>query len=152
MSVKLVLHLLLHSARLVEDELREELARAGLSHEQARYLDALFEHGPMTISALARGLHLSQPAATTMVRRLVAGRLVRRSTDPADARSSVVALTDRGATAVKAGRAVWLRAEARLLAGASRRESAHLHAALRKLLDRLGGRPPSFGRRALERH
>ena len=146
MRPRLSLHLLLHSARLVEGRLRDELAPLGLSQEQARYLDALFEHGPMSVTALAHGLHLSQPAATTMVKRLIADRLVVSSPDPKDARASLVALTERGVRSVHGAHEVWRRVE-RGLEG-SPKETARLHRALRTLLDRLGEQPPVFSIRS----
>jgi len=151
MARRLTLHLLLHSARLIEGELRASLERIGLSHEQARYLDALFEHGQMAITALAHGLGLSQPAATTMVRRLIADRRVAIAADPEDGRSSLVALTDRGVRAARAAREVWLRAEHRLGAGGGSKDLAQLHRGLSRLLDRLGGRPPTFRGRPAKR-
>jgi DNA-binding MarR family transcriptional regulator len=140
MPPRLALHLLLHSARLVEAQVRDELAPLGLSHEQARYLDVLLEHAPISITALAHGLGLSQPAATTMVKRLIADRLVAVSADPTDARSSFVSLTQRGVRAAHGAREVWGKIERRL--GSGRNETNRLHQTLRVLLDRLGGRPP----------
>lgn len=139
-----IFHLALHFARLLEDALARELSGAGLSPDQARYVDALAAHEPISITALAAGLHVAQPSATTMVARLEGAGLVRRSRDPADARPSLVSLTKKGRAAATEAAQAWNRVESRILGELSPRDAAHLHDTLEHLRNRFGGRSPKF--------
>src|SRR3954451_7192602 len=57
---------------------------------------ATLDEGPRRITDLAAAEAVAQPTVTTLVGRLERDGLVRRATDPADARAVLVHLTDAG--------------------------------------------------------
>jgi DNA-binding MarR family transcriptional regulator len=63
-----------------------------------RAMSTIDEHGPLSVTALARLDSCSQPTMTGIVRQLVEQGWVRRQPHPSDARSSLVGLTDAGRT------------------------------------------------------
>lgn len=71
----------------------EEAAGAalGVGRSDLRALN-LLEHGPLTASTLARELHLTRPAVTALVDRLVGAGFVERVAVPGDRRASAVTL------------------------------------------------------------
>lgn len=137
-------HLVLHTARLLEASLRDQLEPHGLHHGQGRVLDALASH-PDGLSQvqIARGLHIRETAATQVVRRLHDLELVRRIADPDDARAFRITLTATGRRAAARLRTSWTRTEQQLTAGMSadaRRDARRL---LHTLRANLGGADPS---------
>jgi DNA-binding MarR family transcriptional regulator len=72
---------------------------------QARLLALVDELGPVRVSALAEADHSSQPTVTSQVHRLEAAGWARREPDPADARATLVSLTEHGAAALARVRA-----------------------------------------------
>lgn len=78
----------LHSRRL-----RDEV---GLSAPQLAALRALGSEGPLSPARIAQRIHLSRPTVTGIVARLGAAGLVSRTPSPADRRSVLIALTERG--------------------------------------------------------
>lgn len=131
------------------DAIQARLAADGF--DDLRFADGVvFQHlipGPITIGALAERLGVSQQAASKAVADLERRRYVRRSHDPADARTRLVALTERGVAAVEGGR----RHRAAVLAElASRLGPRRVEAARRVLVDvvrELGGEAAVRGRR-----
>jgi DNA-binding MarR family transcriptional regulator len=83
--------LTVHAARLVRLVRREHAPSAG-----TRVLSILDELGPLGITALAQVDRCSQPTMTGQVRQLVELGWVTKDPNPADARGSLVALTDAG--------------------------------------------------------
>jgi DNA-binding MarR family transcriptional regulator len=67
-------------------------------------LRRLDDEGPSRITDLAAAEHVAQPTMTVLVRRLEQDGLVERTADPADARSSRIALTDAGRAELNAVR------------------------------------------------
>ncbi len=67
-------------------------AALGVGRSDLRALN-LLEHGRLTASALARQLHLTRPAVTALVDRLVAAGFVERVAVAGDRRATAVALT-----------------------------------------------------------
>jgi len=90
----------------------EQLVRVSRSFDVSRtvsrtggsLLRRLVDDGPARITALAEAEHVSQPAMTAAIKRLVAQGFVSRETDPDDARAVRVAITDQGAKVVAAWR------------------------------------------------
>ena len=130
-------------------EVQRRLAADG--HGDLRFADGfVFQHlvgGPVTIGVLAERLGVTQQAASKSVVDLERRRYVARSSDPADGRARLVALTPRGQEAIE--RARHHRAA---LAGelAERLGSRRIEAARRLLLDviaELGGEPALRSRR-----
>lgn len=66
--------------------------------ERAGYLAmrVLEDLGPMSTNALAHALHLDASTVTRQIAPLERGGLIERCRDPADGRSSSIALTDEG--------------------------------------------------------
>lgn len=71
-------------------------SRASLSRTATGTLGTLERHGPQRITTLAELEAVSQPAMSGLVQRFEAGGLVARTADPADARASLIAITDAG--------------------------------------------------------
>jgi len=88
------------------DEIQRRLAAGG--HEDLRFADGLvFQHlvgGPVTVSALAGRLGVTQQAVSKSVADLERRGYVRRERDPGDARARLVALSPRGEAAIEAAR------------------------------------------------
>ena len=87
-------------------ELQRRLAADG--HGDVRFADGfVFQHligGPLTIGALAERLEVTQQAASKSVADLERRGYVAREPDPEDARARLVALTERGRSAIEGGR------------------------------------------------
>ncbi len=83
--------LTVQAARLVRLVRREHAPSAG-----TRVLSILDELGPLGVSALAQADRCSQPTMTGQVQQLVAQGWVTKEPNPADARGSLVVLTDAG--------------------------------------------------------
>ena len=84
---------------MFEASLGEDLAimaETGLTLPQILTLYTLHDHGPRCVSSVAEVLHLSQPATSQLVDRLVHERLVDRAEDPEDRRRKRLAITPRG--------------------------------------------------------
>ena len=75
--------------------LRQE-ADEDLSPTLAAALATIARHGPLTPSELATRERVQRPTATRLLDRLEAPGLVARTADPADRRSSLVAVTPAG--------------------------------------------------------
>jgi DNA-binding MarR family transcriptional regulator len=75
--------------------LRQE-ADPGLTPSQLATLASIERHGPLTPSDVAKIERISRPTATRILRWLLDEGLVDRRPDPADGRSALVAITDRG--------------------------------------------------------
>jgi DNA-binding MarR family transcriptional regulator len=90
----LAAHLRLAVAR-TSRRLRQE-ADAGLSATLLAGLATVERHGPLTPSELAARERVQRPTATRLIARLEADELVTRTADPADGRSSLIAIAQPG--------------------------------------------------------
>jgi DNA-binding MarR family transcriptional regulator len=88
------------------EELQRRLAADGF--DDLRFADGfVFQHlvgGPLTIGALAERLEVTQQAASKSVADLERRAYVARKPDPGDARTRLVALTERGQAAIEGAR------------------------------------------------
>ena len=75
--------------------LRQE-SDPGLTPSQLAALATIESHGPLTPSDLAQIERISRPSATRILRGLVDAGLVDRRPDPADGRSALVEIEERG--------------------------------------------------------
>jgi DNA-binding MarR family transcriptional regulator len=75
--------------------LRQE-AQTGLSPSLLMALASIDRDGPLTPSELAARERIQRPTVTRILARLEEAGLVRRASDPADGRSSLVSATDAG--------------------------------------------------------
>jgi DNA-binding MarR family transcriptional regulator len=67
----------------------------GLNRTDGRCIDIIAEVGPISAGDLARAAHLTTGAVTTVLDRLERAGWVRRTSDPADRRRVLVAITDK---------------------------------------------------------
>lgn len=75
---------------------RNQICCHGLSVSQCYVLDALAEHGVLTMHGLAERMNLAISTMTRVVAQLVRQGYVRRRRDPGDGRLVHVAITPRG--------------------------------------------------------
>jgi DNA-binding MarR family transcriptional regulator len=75
--------------------LRQE-AGGGLSPTLTAALASIDNHGPLTPSELADRERIKRPTATRLIASLEENRLVARTSDPSDRRSSLIAATPEG--------------------------------------------------------
>ncbi len=142
-SPKLLLHLLLHVSRMIDERIRIQLSLHRLHQGQARVLDALLVHGPMNTTQIALGLHIAQPTATILLGRMHdAGLTDRLASD--DARQTLVSLTKKGRNAAKLVRTTWHLVEQEVIALLSAQELANAHDILLLIRNSLGGASPAF--------
>ena len=134
-------HGLLHSANLIEAELRRRLAPFGIQPRQARVLEAMGRMGPVSQAELAAAFGVTSASMSTMTDRLLAAGYITRAVDPASRRQNVLELTDRGRTLLDGIIQAWTAVDAsiQLALGA---EAALFLALARRLRDRLGGTVP----------
>jgi DNA-binding MarR family transcriptional regulator len=144
MRQKLLLHLLLHTGRMLDERVRSELSAYDLHQGQARLLDALLNTGPMNIGQLAIGLQVAQPTITSMLQRMEGNGFVRRVQDASDGRVMMMHLTAKGRKAALTVHEVWQAVEADLTALLSSDELAAAHDILLLIRNRLGGQSPGF--------
>lgn len=79
-------------------------ARTGLSPARHSALSVIVEHGPLTMTDLARAEQVSAATASSTVSGLAAAALVTRRKRGGDARSVVVQATDEGRRVLARGR------------------------------------------------
>lgn len=134
-------HGLLHSAELVEAELRRYLAPLGLKPRQARVLEAMGRIGPASQSDLAEAFGVSSASMSTMTDRLQAAGYVTRGVDPASRRRHVLELTPKGRALLRGIDAAWMAADDRIRAVLGENATTLFDLA-RQLRDGLGGTIP----------
>lgn len=139
------LHLLLHSADLIEDALRKRLDSIGVRPKQARVIDALARMEPTTQIALARAFHVTPASMSTMTARLIEGGFITREIDPKETRSNILRLTERGRGLLSDIHAAWRDIDALIAERIGAEKAAQLETLTRELRDALGGHVP--GRR-----
>jgi DNA-binding MarR family transcriptional regulator len=142
-SPKLLLHLLLHVSRLIDEKIRNDLSLQGLHQGQARVLDALLAQGPMTVTQIAHCLHIAQPTATILLNRMDNAGLTERLPSD-DARQAVAGLSKQGKKAAKTVRDTWYLVENEVVALLSPEETEAAHEVLLLIRNSLGGASPIF--------
>ena len=85
-------------AEQMQGDVTQLAQQAGIPVQPGQYplLATIEANGPQTVSALARALGMSQPAATKAVERLRRAGFVAAGADPRDGRERPVALTTAG--------------------------------------------------------
>ena len=135
-------HLLLHSADLMEQQMRIQLAHLDIKPRQARVLDALDRMGSVSQVVLAREFHITPASMSTMITRLSAAGLVKAETDPAELRSKIISISALGREVLGKVREVWLNVDAVIENALGRDKAALLAALTGELRDALGGSVP----------
>ncbi len=132
------------------------LAETGLTLPQVLTLYHLHDASPQCVSSVAELLHLSQPATSQLLGRLVEEGLVDRSEDPGDRRRKRLALTPKGSRLVTrlidAKSRGLDHAASRLSPGLRRRLASVLRDTLRQLERGPGAAPSPAGRKERRRH
>ncbi|MBY8976833.1 MarR family transcriptional regulator [Rhodobacteraceae bacterium NNCM2] len=136
------LHLLLHSADLVEERLRIELSLIGVRPRQARIIDALDRMGTASQVELAREFNVTPASMSTMTSRLIKAGYITRETDPEELRSSILSLSDSGRALLEDIRAVWRIVDRKIERALGKKRAEQLAALTLDLRDGLGGRAP----------
>jgi DNA-binding MarR family transcriptional regulator len=131
---------LLRKVRSVDD-------RTGLGPARLSALSVVVFGGPIRISALARAEQVRVPTITPIVAALEQDGLVTRTSDPADARATLLSATSKGARLMAEGRRRRIAAVAALLADVSATEHAVLARALDVLEAKIGVRSRWSNRR-----
>lgn len=117
--------------------LRQE-AGGGLSPTLSAALATIDRHGPLTPSELADRERIQRPTATRLVARLEQEGLVARTVDPADRRSSLLAVTPEGRallTALRTRKDAYLAQRLRRLDAEERATLARASELLERLLE-----------------
>lgn len=135
-------HLLLHSATLVEEQLRQRLAAVDLLPRQARVVDALGRLGQASQVDLAREFGITPASMSTMTARLTLAGYISRGVDPQEARSNVLSLTPKGQQLLAEIHAAWADIDALIVARLGRDNADRLTQLTGELRDNLGGRAP----------
>ena len=136
------MHYLLHSAALLEEQLRERLARIGVKPRQARIIDALSRMEPASQIALARAFDITPASMSTMTVRLIEAGYISREPHPEEARSNVLRLTERGRGLLSEIHAAWRDMDALIADRIGAKDADTLASLTRTLRDGLGGRAP----------
>jgi DNA-binding MarR family transcriptional regulator len=128
---------ILRAEHLADARIRQVLRRYGLDRGGFDLLATLRRSEPphrLTPTALYRELVLTSGAVTHRVDALARAGLVERVSDPADRRSTLVALTERGRAVADEAMAAHMLCEARLAAALGDQDQRTLAALLRQLL------------------
>ena len=136
------LHFLLHSAALVEEQLRVRLAEIGVRPRQARIIQALSRMEPASQVSLAREFGITPASMSTMTVRLIEAGFISREPDPDEARSNLLRLTPRGRGLLSDIHAAWGDIDALIAERIGSENAATLARMTRALRDSLGGRVP----------
>jgi DNA-binding MarR family transcriptional regulator len=139
------LHFLLHAAALLEERLRERLAKIGIRPRQARIIDALSRIEPASQVSLAREFDITPASMSTMTVRLIEAGFISREPHPDEARSNVLRLTTRGRGLLSEIHAAWRDIDALIVERLGAENAETLARTTRDLRDSLGGRVPGAG-------
>lgn len=135
-------HLLLHSAHLLEDRLRQRLEQHGVHPRQARILDALSRLGQASQAEIASQFAVTPASMSTMTARLLAAGLIERRVNEAERRSNLLSLTERGQALLSVIYEEWASMDRELEATLGAYEATALADLTRRLRDALGGFAP----------
>ncbi|MFD9739654.1 MarR family winged helix-turn-helix transcriptional regulator [Umezawaea sp. NPDC059074] len=127
--------LFLRQARRIRRAYGDRLAPLGFTLAQSRALEVIARFGetPPRMVDLAERLHVVPRAVTPLVDALEAADLVRRRVDPANRRSMLLELTERGVETRELFRAARVDAAASLFAPLSGEEQGVLRELLEKI-------------------
>ncbi len=136
-------HGILHSATLIEEELKQRLAPLGVQPRQARVLVAIKDLAPVSQVSLAQACGITPASMSTMADRLLAAGYISRSQDLETRRRNSIDLTALGYAKLKLISAVWDQLDQDLYQLLGSNDAQALFDLSRKLRARLGGAPPN---------
>ena len=93
--------ILSRATRAIEQNAIRSVSGLGLGMSDFAVLEVLLHKGPQPVSVIGKKVLLTSGSITTAVGRLESKELVRRTADPADLRSRIVELTDRGRSLIE---------------------------------------------------
>ena len=140
-------HGLLHSANLVEAELRRHIAPLGIHARQAQILDTMDRMGPVSQVDLAAAFGVTPASMSTMTDHLLASGYITRAPNPASRRQNVLGLTEKGRTLLDGIAKAWAAVDAKISAALGENAAAFF-AQAQHLRDNLGGAVPGAARAA----
>jgi len=120
-------------ARQLREASHAGLAPWDITPAQLRALRVLRHHGRLRLSELSDHLHIAARSGTEVTDALESRGLVRRRSDPADRRATLVELTEHGDTVLDAIREARGTEAERVFDRLSQTDRAHLARILRKL-------------------
>jgi DNA-binding MarR family transcriptional regulator len=127
----------IHDAqRLLDAEMRSNLAAVGLTKEEFKVVMALHT-GPLSHGALCRRLEVSTGAMTNRLDKLERAELVSRAPDPHDRRGVLLTLTDTGRERLDTYMDRGAHRERQLLDGLTAADKRTLNALLARLVESL---------------
>jgi DNA-binding MarR family transcriptional regulator len=122
-------------AQRVNDQCSGWLAPLGLTARQYNYLAVVYAEGSVTPNVIGSRIHTANPTVTSMLDALERDGLVSRRENPADKRSFVVELTQRGRALYRRAFRLHHQNLSRIMRGFSREERRQLLDLLLKLGD-----------------
>jgi DNA-binding MarR family transcriptional regulator len=126
------------AARRITQIYDQQMAAHGLTITQYGLLTHLKRHDGIGIGALAEKLVMDPTTLTRNLRPLERAGLTRLVPDPHDRRSRCLHLTAEGRAVLEAARTAWARAQRHVEEALGAPDTAVLHAALDRVLQRLG--------------
>lgn len=135
-------HRLLHSADLIDAQLRKRLGVLGIRPRQARILDALARRGSMSQNELAQLFDITPASMSTMTGRLIEAGLISRKSKPDEVRSHLLVLTRMGRARVKKIHQVWREIDLFIEEKMGPRDARSLAKLTHILRKKLGGKTP----------
>ncbi len=126
-------HLLNQAAHRIRVSTAEALAPLGITPPSIRLLEALSSGPTPTQARLGQSIQMDRTTVVHMVDKLEASGLVRRTSDPADRRSHLIALTELGAAVLAEARDEARAAEQAFLAPLSAEQRTQLQTLLQIL-------------------
>lgn len=93
--------ILSRATRAIQQNAIRSVSGLGLGMSDFAVLEVLLHKGPQPVSVIGKKVLLTSGSITTAVGRLESKELVRRTADPADLRSRIVELTDRGRSLIE---------------------------------------------------
>lgn len=134
-------HGLLHSAKLVEAQLRRHLAPLGIQTRQALVLDAIDRMGTVSQTDLAAEFGVTSASMSTMTDRLLAAGLITRNTSPFSRRQNELELGPKGSALLDEIAKAWTAVDLELVKALGE-DANSFFAQAQRLRDVLGGRVP----------
>jgi DNA-binding MarR family transcriptional regulator len=120
-------------SRAIDLHSRVLVQKNGLTAPQLAALQAVGELQPVTVSGVARNIHLSLATVTGIFNRLEARELVKRSRNGADRRTVMIELTEAGSALLQAAPSLLQDSFRRELAKLEQWEQTQLLAALQRI-------------------
>ncbi|QSH40908.1 MarR family transcriptional regulator [Lentisphaerota bacterium ZTH] len=147
---RMSIHLILHTAKLLEQFQRKAFAPYGILPAQGRVLSVLLVNGAVHQNRIAKGLHLSPPTVTVMLRTMEKKGLIRRYPSRENESAISVELTQSGILAAMEVHRAWDEMENKISRILSEDGADDLKNLLHKLRDGFGGKDPGIKHKGIE--